>query len=251
MISVGSLSSEVFEKACRDGSFGDSDTVGGEDALYCYVVMVVNNSVYVMFVHRHPGLMVLDPELALPKIRAWLDDEESGALLMRYGSTREENRVYQHPIKLLIVTGIVQQYFCEGIGAVKNLAFRRLMVTTEKTVIRPKDILWGQDFKECPVLNKTKKGDRLHPTGPVLGAAFLRSNEKWTAEDIPEPPEYDKSGDDGASDNNMKRSKIKIKIKTLQRPIKMTKKVRRRSFCRVPHIWRSNQQKTRSLKGPD
>ena len=107
MISVGSLSWEVFDKACRDGSFGDSNTVGGVDALYCYVVMVVNDSVYVMFVHRHPGLMVLDPELALPKVRAWLDDEESGALLMRYGSTREENRVYQHPIELLIVTGVV------------------------------------------------------------------------------------------------------------------------------------------------
>ena len=215
MISVGSLSWEAFEKACRDGSFGDSDTVGGVDALYCYVVMVVNDSVYVMFVHRHPGLMVLDPELALPKVRAWLDDEESGALLMRYGSTREENRVYQHPIELLIVTGVVQQYFREGVGAVENLAFRRLMVTTEKTVIRPKDSLWGEDFKQCPVLSRTKKGDRLHPTGPVMGGAFPRSNEKWTAEDIPEPPESDKSGDDGASDNDHEEVEDKNKEKDL------------------------------------
>ena len=178
MINAGGLSWEVFEKACKDGSFGDSDTVGGENALYCYVVMVVHGMVYVMFVHRHPGLMVSDPELALPKIRAWLDDEESGALLMRYGYTRDENRVYQHPIELLIVTGIVQQYFREGVGAVENLAFRLFMVTTEKTVIRPKDSLWGQDFKEWPVLSRTKKGDRLHLAGPVLGAAFPRSNEK-------------------------------------------------------------------------
>ena len=233
MISVGSLSWEAFEKACRDGSFGDSDTVGGEDALYCYVVMVINNSVYVMFVHQHPGLMVLDPELALPKVRAWLDDEESGALLMKYGSTREENRVYQHPIELLIVTGIVQRYFREGVGAVENLAFWRLMVTTEKTVIRPKDSIWGQDFKESPVLNRTKKGDRLHP-GPVLGAAFPRSNEKWTAEDIPEPPESDKSGDDGASDNDHEEAKDKDKEKGLTTPHKNDKENKEEELSQGP-----------------
>ena len=47
---------------------------------------------------------------------------------MKYGSTRDQNRIYQHPEELLIVNGIVQQYFSEGIGAVDNLAFRRLMV---------------------------------------------------------------------------------------------------------------------------
>ena len=234
MISIGSLSWEAFENACRDGSFGDSDTVGGVDALYCYVVMVVNDSVYVMFVHRHPGLLVLDPELALPKVRAWLDDEESGALLMRYGSTREENRVYQHPMELLIVTGIVQQYFREGVGAVENLAFRRLMVTTEKTVIRPKDSLWGQDFKECPVLSRTKKGDRLHPTGPVMGATFPRSNEKWTAEDILEPPESDKSGDDGASDNDHEEVEDKNKEKDLTTSHKNNKENKEEELSQGP-----------------
>ena len=40
------------------------------------------------------------------------------------------------------------------------------MVTKEKTVVKPKDSLWGLDFRECPVLDKTKEGDR--PTASVL-----------------------------------------------------------------------------------
>ena len=80
MVNAGSLSLEVFEKACKDRSFDDMDTVEGEDALYCYVVMVMGGSVYVMFVHRHPGLIVLEPELALPKVRAWLDEDEGPEL---------------------------------------------------------------------------------------------------------------------------------------------------------------------------
>ena len=124
-------------------------------------------------------------------------------------------------------------HFREGVGAVENLAFRRLMVTTEKTVIRPKDSIWGQDFKESPVLNRTKKGDHLHP-GPMLGAAFPRSNEKWTAEDILEPPESDKSGDDGASDNDHEEAEDKNKEKGLTTPHKNDKENKEEELSQGP-----------------
>ena len=103
----------------------------------------------------------------------------------------------------------------------------------EKTVVRPKDSLLGLDVKECPVLDRTKEGDRLHPAAGVLTVTFPISNEKWTAEDIPEPPEPKiiilmptltmRGVDDSFSDDDNNEAEDDVKI------LEMPKKKERRS----------------------
>ena len=92
-VRVGHLSWEVFEKACKDRSFGGLDAgVEGDSLLYCYVVMVTS-VIHVLFVHCHPDTVTLEPELVKGKVRALLDDKESGAFLMQYSHEVGNNRV--------------------------------------------------------------------------------------------------------------------------------------------------------------
>ena len=91
-VRVGHLSWEVFEKACKDGSFGGLDAgVEGDSLLYCYVVLVTD-VISVLFVHCHPDTVTLEPKLVKGKVRKFLDHEESGAFLMQYSHEVGDNR---------------------------------------------------------------------------------------------------------------------------------------------------------------
>ena len=127
-VCTGHLSWEVFEKACKDGSFGGVDVeIEGDSLMYCYVVMVTN-VIRVLFVHCHPDTVTLEPELVKSKARALLDAERSGAFLMQYSHNVGSNRTLQSPEEICLYPRVASSNFPDGMGAIKKLTFRRLQM---------------------------------------------------------------------------------------------------------------------------
>ena len=146
-VRVGHLSWKVFEKACKDGSFGGIDVdIEGDSLMYCYVVMVTN-VIRVLFVHCHPDTVTLEPELVRGKVRALLDAEGSGAFLMQYSHNMGGNRTLQSPEEIFLDPRVASSNFPDGIGAIEKLAFRRLVATDDGYVIRPPESLWDNEYQ--------------------------------------------------------------------------------------------------------
>ena len=186
-VRVGHLSWEVFEKACKDGSFGGLDAgVEGESLLYCYVVLVTD-IIRVLFVHCHPDTVTLEPELVRGKVRALLDNEESGALLMQHSHEVGNNRTLQSPEEIFLNPRLVLSDFPVGMGAIKDLAFRRLVATEDGWVIRPPESLWDHDYLSVHVLPRVTIGDELHAPPDRERIKFDRSIEPIVLEPF-EPP---------------------------------------------------------------
>ena len=186
-VRVGHLSWEVFEKACKDGSFGGLDAgVEGDSLLYCYVVLVTD-VIRILFVHCHPDTVTLEPELVKGKVRALLDHEESGAFLMQYSHEVGNNRTLQSPEEIFLNPRITFGDFPDGMGAIKDLAFRRLVATEDGWVIRPPESLWDQEYMSLRTLTRVTIGDELHAPPDRERVKFERSVEPFVLKS-PEPP---------------------------------------------------------------
>ena len=200
-VRVGHLSWEVFEKACKDGSFGGLDAgVEGDSLLYCYVVLVTD-IIRVLFVHCHPDTITLEPELVRGKVRALLDNEESGALLMQYSLEAGNNRTLQSPEEIFLNPRLVSSDFPVGMGAIKDLAFRRLVATEDGWVIRPPESLWDHDYLSIHVLPRVTIGDELHAPPDRERIRFDRSIEPIVLEPF-EPPNDKPTGNNFENEEN-------------------------------------------------
>ena len=186
-VRVGHLSWEIFEKACKDGSFGGLDAgVEGDSLLYCYVVLVTG-VIRILFVHCHPDTVTLEPELVKGKVRALLDHEESGAFLMQYSHEVGNNRTLQSPEEIVLNPRVASGDFPDGMGAIKDLAFRRLVATEDGWVIRPPESLWDQEYLSLHALTRVTIGDELHAPPDRERVKFERSVEPLVLKS-PEPP---------------------------------------------------------------
>ena len=209
-VHVGHLSWEVFEKACKDGSFGGLDAgVEGDSLLYCYVVMVTS-VIHVLFVHCHPDTVTLEPELVKGKVRALLDDKRSGAFLMQYSHEVGHNRT--GPEGIFLYPRVASDDFPDGMGAIKKLAFRQLVATEDGYVIRPPESLWDQDYLSLHTLTRVTIGDELHASPDRERIKFKRSVEPLVLES-PEPPNNKPTdnnlGNEGNDENEEDDNSIK------------------------------------------
>ena len=208
-VHVGHLSWEVFEKACKDGSFGGVDVeIEGDSVLYCYVVMVTS-VIRVLFVHCHPDTVTLEPELVKSKVRVLLDAEGSGAFLMQYSHEVGHNRTLQSPEEIFLYPRVASDDFPDGMGAIKKLW---LVATEDGYVIRPPESLWDHDYLSLRALTRVTIGDELHSPQDHERIEFRRSIEPLVFES-PEPPNNKPTnnhlGDEGNDKNEEDDNSVK------------------------------------------
>ena len=171
--------------------------------MYCYVVMVTN-VIRVLFVHCHPDTVMLEPELVKGKVRAFLDAERSGAFLMQYSHNVGCNRTLQSPEEIFLYPRVTSFDFPDGMGAIKKLAFRRLVATEDGFVIRPPESLWDSEYQTFRTLTHVTIGDELHAPLDCEKIEFRRSVEPLVLESSegPNNKPTDNHLGDGKGDEN-------------------------------------------------